>query len=292
MSSYLLPSAPSLLAYLNAKNATTFTLDDVVFSTPTPINGTWREVANPHNTAVRVSAKPGGKYQGSQVITYDRLKLSDLLKLTGWRVNADHPTTSLDLLPAIAHYQGIQFSTDDIESTPVTDNGDGTFTCTLTAKAGSLGWQGSVVLSIKQGGASLDAALPNADLPGLNYPTASDADVYADLYLYGYDFTGSYADLMDVEPDETLTQHSADALALAINQLDVSSGKGLWNSSDQSAVWSLFGATCTYSGLNKAELLTNPAYKYVTMIQLRPDVTTPRGTLIFHYNDPIDSSVV
>lgn len=292
MSSYMLPSLTSLLGYLNAKNATTFTLDDLVFSTPQVINGTWREVANPHNTAIRVSAKPGGTYQGTTVVTYDRLKISDLPKLLGFKFNADHPQTSLDLLAPILHYQGIQFSTDDIESTPVTDNGDGTYTVTLTAKATSVGWVGSQVFTFSQGGSSLDAALTQADLPGLNYPTESDQDVYADLYLYGYDFTANYADMLDAEPDEVLDIHTAEAFANAINAVDVSSGKGLWNFSEQTTQWSLFGAKCTYSGLNKAELPTNPSYKYVTMIQLRSDVTTPRGTLIFHYNDPIDSSVV
>lgn len=292
MSAYMLESKVDLLRIINSKNATTFTANDLVFSPPQPLNGTWRELANPHNTAVRVTAAQGSAFQGTQVVTYDRFKLSDLLKLPGFSVSADHPATVHDLFTGLMHYNGLRFTVDDLEDTPVTDNGNGTYAATLTAKAGSYGWVGSVAITVKQGAATLDTVISTAAMPGLNYPTANDTDVFAALYMYGYDMTAYYSDLVDVEEGEPLTQHQADALAIAFNAVDRSSGAGLWNGDASKTLWSLAGAVATHNGPNGVDLPTNSNYKYALILQPRDDVTSTRGALIIHYNDPVDPGAV
>lgn len=292
MSAYMLDSKADLLKIINSKNATTFTANDLVFSPPQAINGTWRELANPHNTVVRVTAAVGSAFQGTQVVTYDRLKLSDLAKIGGFKIASDKPATVHDLFTGITYYNGIRFSADDLENSPVVNNGDGTYSATLTAKAGSYGWVGSLAVTITQGASALDTVISKADMPGLNYPTANDTDVFAALYLYSYDFTGNYNDLVDFEEGEPLTQHQADALALAIKAKDKSSGAALWTGDSAVTAWSLGGAVPVHNGMNGVDLPTNPSYKYALLLQLRADVTIPRGTLIIHYNDPVDPGSV
>lgn len=292
MSNYMLSSKASLLSFINAKNATTFTEADLVFSPPQPLNGTWRELANPHNTAIRVTAAQGSIFQGTQVVTYDRLKLSDLPNLPGWRISADRPVSTHDLFTGLMHYNGLHLSADDIENTPMVDNGNNTYTGTLTAKATSLGWIGQLEVTVTQGATTLDTVISTADMAGLNYPTNSDLDVYAALYMYAYDFTPYYNDLVDVEEGEPLTQHQADALAIAFNAMDRSTGAGLWNGDASKTTWSLAGAVATHNGPNGVDLPTNSNYKYALILQPRDDVTSTRGALIIHYNDPVDPGAV
>lgn len=293
MPMYMQESKLSLLNYLNAKNATTFKMTDLDFSVPTVINGTWRGVANPHNTAVRVTASASSIFQGTVVVTYDRLELKEIVKIPGFTLRADHPTSAHQLLDGLATFNGLNFTADDIEDSPITDNGDGTYSVTLTAKANSYGWVGNVTIpNFGQGGAPLDRVLSGSDMPGLNYPTSSDGDVYGALYLYAYDFTDYFDLMMDLEEGVPLTAQQATDLAAAINALDVSTGAGAWNASSEQAAWSLQGAVPFLNGLNTPDLLTNSSYKYALLLDLRPGVTMPKGRLALHYNDPIDSGSV
>ncbi len=293
MPMYMQESKLSLLNYLNAKNATTFKMTDLDFSAPTVINGTWRGVANPHNTAVRLTASATSIFQGTVVVTYDRLELKEIVKIPGFTLRADHPTSAHQLLDGLATFNGLNFTTDDIEDSPVTDNGDGTYAVTLTAKANSYGWVGSVTIpNFGQGGAPMDRVLSGNDMPGLNYPTSSDGDVYAALYMYPYDFTDFYDLLLDLEPGVPLTTQQAIDLAAAFNEVDVSSGAGAWNTNPDLTSWSLAGAVPYYNGLNMPEFLSNSSYKYALMLDLRAGVTIPMGRLMLHFNDPVDSGSV
>lgn len=285
--SYQSLSAADLLAITNAANSTSFTLADVDFGTPQVLSGTWQGNTTTKNTGVKITAKAGGSYQGKQSVAFDRLKLNDLaavnfpgLTLTGYGVTSAH-----GLIPWLSYWNGLHFTTDDIEDSALTDNGDGTRTVTLTAKAGSLGWYGSVALTVKSGGAALNTLVTNTDLNGLNYPTASDQDTYAQMYMYPYDFTPYFNTLALLNAGQVNAGTVTD-LANAFKAVDLSSGKTLWNGSEVSTAWSLVGASVVSNGLNNTGLPTNPAYKYVCVIQLRPDVTIPAGYLYLHYNDP------
>lgn len=288
--SYQKSSIDSLLGYLNAKNpGQVLTAADVSFTAPKLVAGTWREANTVHNTAVRIMGGTSGKYGGRQVITYDRLNLASLAKIPGFQVRATGAKTVHDLIPNLRYYNGLRFTTDDLENTPIVQDSDGKLQAVLSAKANSLGWVGSVQIEVKAGGQKITEAVSVTNLNGLNYPTASDADVYGQLYTYGYDFTAYMSQLINLQAGKALTADDLTALVNMLKTVDVSSGKTLWNADSSSTTWSLAGATITYSGLNNDPTLpTNPAYKYVVALKLRDAVTTPKGTLYLHFNDPFN----
>jgi hypothetical protein len=290
--SFISESKQDVLNYINVANSTSYVLNDVTFGTPAPTEGSWQGNVTTKNTVVRVSAKEGGTYQGSVRVVYDRLDLSILPKIQGFKPRASSPATTLDILAGIRYFTGLSLTADDIVSSPMTDNGNGTYTGTLTAKSSSLGWIGSAQVTVQKGGDRLSDIITDTSLDGLNYPTSSDQEVYGALYMYPYDMTPYFDTLIDFDDDVVLTTEQIDALVLAFNTVDVSSGKGLWNGTGQSTTWSLGGAKCVRNGLNGSDLPTNPNYKYVAAIELRADVTTPRGVLYLHYNDPQDLNSV
>lgn len=288
--SYQKSSVDSLLGYINAKNpGQVLTTADLTFSAPKLVAGTWREANTQRNTAVRIMGVPSGKYGGRQVITYDRLNLASLAKISGFQVRATGAKTVHDLIPNLRYYNGLRFTTDDLENTPITQDESGKLIAVLSAKANSLGWVGSVQLEVKAGGQKITEAVSVTNLNGLNYPTTSDADVYALLYTYGYDFTAYMSTLINLQAGKALTSDQLSTLVDMLKAVDVSSGKALWNADSTKTEWSLDGATVTYGGLNNdPKLPTNPAYKYVVGLKLRDAVTTPKGTLYLHFNDPFN----
>lgn len=287
--SYQLPSLPDLLAELNKANSTAFTLNDVQFANPQVVAGTWKEKTTLKNTGVVVTAKAGSIYQGRANVLYDRLPLSalDPTVLKGFQCAAYLPVKIYDLLPWLKYWNGLQLTTDDIIDGDLVDNGDGTKTAVVSAKPTSYGWQGSVSILVKPGGASLNNVLTAPDLLGLNYPTASDTDTYGQIYMYGYDFTANFTDIVAMGVG-VLASANVTKLVAAFKAVDVSSGKALWNEDGASTAWSLAGATVVSNGLNSPSLPTNQAYKYVMALSLRAGVLTPAGTLYLHYNDPFD----
>lgn len=288
--SYQKSSIDSVLSYINAQNTgQVLTQADLTFTAPKVVAGTWRAANTQRNTAVRIMGVPSGKYGGRQVITYDRLDLASLAKIPNFQVRATGAKTVHDLIPNLRYYNGLRFTTDDLENTPLVTDSDGKLQAVLSAKANSLGWIGSIQLEVKPGGQKIMEAISVSNLNGLNYPTASDADVYGQLYTYGYDFTTYMTTLINLQAGKALTADDLTALVNMLKTVDVSSGKTLWNTDSSSTTWSLAGATITYSGLNNDPTLpTNPAYKYVVALKLRDAVTTPKGTLYLHFNDPFN----
>lgn len=288
--SYQKSSVDSLLGYINEKNpGQVLTAADLTFSAPKLVAGTWREANTQRNTAVRIMGVPSGKYGGRQVITYDRLNLASLASIPGFQVRATSAQTVHDLIPNLRYYNGLRFTTDDLENTPITQDESGKRIAVLSAKPTSIGWVGNVQLEVKAGGQKITEAVSVTNLNGLNYPTTSDADVYAQLYTYGYDFTAYMNTLINLQAGKALTSDQLTALVDMLKTVDVSSGKTLWNADSTKTEWSLDGATVTYGGLNNdPKLPTNPAYKYVVALKLRDAVTTPKGTLYLHFNDPFN----
>lgn len=291
--SYMNQSLSEFLAALNAANSTAYVASDFLFGTPQVVSGTWHGQLTTHNTALKLTAKPGGLYQGVQTLTYDRLDLASLTNanLPGFQCSAYNVTSVYGLFNALLNYTGIQFSADDLEDLPLVDNGDQTKTTQLKAKAGSLGWIGQTTLVVKNGGAPIDELVIVTSLNGLNYPTASDTDVYGPLYMYPYDFTPYFSDIAPL-PTGVLATAKADALVTAFKAVDLGSGKGNWVNTSGTTTWNLFGATVVSNGLNSASLPTNPAYKYVLVLQLAATVTTPAGLMYLHYNDPFNPDAV
>lgn len=286
--SFQTQSVEDLIYYVNAKNGTTLAKADLNFSAPKVVSGSWQEQFTAKNTAIRLMSTEASQYQGRQVVLYDRLNFASLANIAGWKVKAYQPVTTHDLLPAIKYYTGINLTVDDIEDLPITLDGQGAGNAQISAKPTSIGWIGSVMLPVTLGGIALSEELTNADLAGLNYPTANPGnDTMGPVYLYGYDFSAYTVDLIDM-PTGVLNGANASILVTALQTLDVGTGKTLWNTNAGSTTWSIEGATIVSNGLNNPSLPTNPAYKYVMAIDLRGDVTIPTGRLYIHYNDPFD----
>lgn len=287
--SYMTKSVDDFLAALNAANSTAFTAADVVFGVPQVVEGTWQGQVTTHNTALRVTAKDGGAYQGTKVLTYDRLKLNDLIdaNIPGFKVSAYTADTVYTLFPMIQYWTGIQFTTDDLNDAPLVDNGDNTMTAVLSAKPGSVGWIGNLSIVVTKGSAPIDELIQVTALPGLNYPTTLDTDTFAQLYMYGYDFTSYFTQVQAMSPG-VIDSTQADQLVTAFKAIDVSAGKALWVNTPGATTWNLSGATVLSNGLNSASLPTNPAYKYVMELKLADTVLTPAGVMYLHYNDPFD----
>lgn len=290
--SYQMHSKESLLSFVNAANVlggvNVLSVPNIDFSLPKVIVGSWRERVTAKNTAIRLTAKESAPYEGSQVILYDRLNLANLVHIGGFKVAGIDPVTTHDTFDSIAFYTGIKFLPEDLEDLPVVYAQDGKATVMLSAKPNSIGWVGNLSVQMVAGGVSLPATVLVADLPGLNYPAPlPGVDIMGSVYLYGYDFTPYVATLLDID-ENILTQDHADTLAIALQEIDVSSGKLGWNSNINSGSWSLSEATVVYNGLNSNTMPTNPSYKYVLALQLRANVATPTGVLYLHYNDPFD----
>lgn len=284
MNSFLLKSKEALLAELNADNTTSFTIDDIDFSIPKVINGTWREEVVNGNTAIRLTGK--GEFGGQKIVTYTRRDLSNLQHLPWLKVGPGRATSTHGLLKGLRAFTGLDFTSDDLEDLPlVVDNGQ--ISAVLTAKPGSVGWVGSVQIPLGEGGYLVEDEAQVTDLEGLNYPTPNDEDTYALVYLYGYNFTGIVDTLSDIEAGVALTTEQLDILTQEIRRLDVGNGKLLWNTDPEEVQWSLAGLTVLFNGLNADPTKpTNPEYKYVMQVKLRDEVTLPSGEFFLHYNDP------
>jgi len=280
-----------VLLALNAANSTAFTPNDFTYGAPQVLTGTWQGQLTTLNTGLRITAKAGGAYQGSRPIAYDRLNLASLTaaNLPGFKCAAYNITSVHSLLPMLAYWTGIQFTTDDLEDNALTDNGDNTQTAILQAKTGSLGWIGQATLTITKGAAPLDQLVTVTNLNGLNYPTANDTDTFALMYLYPYDFTSYFNTLSALAPG-VLNTTQANAIRDMLLAVDTGNGKALWVNTPGTTAWNVAGATVVSNGLNSASLPTNSAYKYVLALRLDPTVLTPAGLSYLHYNDPFDAN--
>lgn len=296
MSKFQWPSATALLAEINAANATSLLPTDISYSNPQVITGgTWQGVATDRNTAIRVTGS-GLNYQGSKVILYNRKDISQLNNLPNFKMAVYNINTVWDLIQYFAYWTGIKFVQGDLINDPVTGLVNGAGNITVRADPNSLGWHGQITIAVTLGGLGLDNAVTNTALTGLNYP-ASDAvappatATQGAVYLYPYDFSANTPTWLTYTPG-VLTSGQADALVAAIKAVDIGAGAAIWNDTTSGATfttWNLSGATIVSNGLNNsATMPTNPAFKYVMVLQLRSDVTVPSGLLYLQYNDPFD----
>ena len=293
MSAFQLPSLTDLINQINAANGTSFAAANLSFSDPKVVSGTWQGLSSDRNSAIRATGV-GPTYQGNVVVLYDRLDLGQLANLPGIQnLAVNNPSTTYDILPDLYYYTGIQFTEADLQDLPITLT-DGAGQVQLSADPNSIGWQGSVMLNVVAGGTPIDVALAVPQMAGLNYPVADASAppataIYGPVYLYPYDFTSWQSEFLTYTAGVINSTQASEILS-AIQTVDVGTGKSLWVADSNNATsWELTGATIVSNGLNNpSELPTNPNFKYVMVLQLAAQVTTPAGLLYLHYNDPFN----
>lgn len=286
----------SLMDYVNAANATTrFTVNNVLFSVPAPVAGTWREGTTTKNTYVKATAAPTADFKGKTILVYNRLQLGDFAKFRPTRPLPCYQVSKVhDILSNILYYYAIRLTTDDVENDPITLDGQGKGTVTVRAKAGSLKWLGSVTFDIVPGGALVDNYLQTKILNGLNYPVTDETtQTSALVYCYGLDFTAYRDQFLPIDDEQTITPAAALIVANALKAIDKGTANALWTGVDAAAtLWNIFGAKVVFNGLNSLAYSSNPAYKYILVLELANTVTKPTGRFILHYNDPEDPNAI
>lgn len=97
-------------------------------------------------TKIRITALGTYTYRGTEVVTYDRLRLQELPTRLYTLPKMPPLGTLYELLPWIADKIGILFTTDDLNDAPVVVNAPGDYQVALVAKPLSYGWVGNCVL--------------------------------------------------------------------------------------------------------------------------------------------------
>lgn len=156
-----------LLALLNTANGRSYTDAQVQFAAPAEIVGA--EAGQP-NTTVVVSGIEAAGYTGSKELSYKRLDLTQTF--TGHTLESKGPETAgtlQEVLDDVFAATGVRIYPEDLTNGAAVD-----FTqpsVTLTAKAESLKWLGSVVVNTSVDLRDISGEISTATLPGFEYPT-------------------------------------------------------------------------------------------------------------------------
>jgi hypothetical protein len=271
----------AVLAAVNSANAgLALTLPEVQFSAPRVNDATWQGETLSGNTLIRVTPNETSKYTGTTVIGYDRLNLSVLQTLLGGVMRL--PDTVTTVAAAVPYFDALYSLTivpSDFVDGPITVNADSTRTLTLTAVEGAIAWIGTASFSIKAAPVSVNNVITNTVLDGYQY-LHDTTKGFAESYSFPMDFTPEFATM------STITQQTTNFATLAASLTAISGDT--WVTSG-TAGFSLDGAVVLNAGINQAEWPTNHNYKYAVIIQLGTTSTNLEGSLILHFNDPVET---
>lgn len=273
MALYTTPKA-AILGAIKALNGGLVLLEnEYVFGLPAAVE----PAADGTNTTILISAKDANStFDGNVTVRYIRLQLSDLLTLVPATLQIPAVTTTLQFIDAFNKTYGTVFSAADVEDQPVTLV-NGTGTVTLTARASSLGWLGSVTFNVQPGRVTLADKLTVTTLPGLNFPDPYENKPFGWAYSYWRNFTPAY-DMLT-----TLTVESPDWATIA--QILTTMTGDTWVTEGQSR-YSLSGATLDYIGAVSGVPRANQTYQSVLVLTLGADCLGFSGRMYFHYNQP------
>lgn len=267
----------TLLNVVGSYNGITLDPADFDFIDPQPnTSGQHPE----QNSVVLIKANNAfAPYQGQTEVYYNRLLLQDLAKLVTLTMKAPSVTTSHDLLPFLNDRFGLNLEESDVELIDAEDHGDYK-TVQLTAVASSLGWVGTVSISVSQGDIQLETYLTNTVLDGLNYPTPYATLPFAQMYSYWRDFSAHVAYLKTIVTGQVIPQELADILSNITGDAWFRTGYH---------EFSLGGAQVIWAGKAVDNGLMNPGYDYGLQVRLNhDDAFGITGDLIIHFSDPVD----
>jgi hypothetical protein len=300
MSLYVAPKQ-AIIDATNTQNATSLKLTDVTFGQVLVASDDVVSTTG-KNSQVKLTGN-GTTWSGSVVVNFNRLNLSDIGILTSTTLKVAAVDSVFDLVNYLNYFYGMVLTTDDLIDDPIALDDSGAGTVTVRANPTSYGWIGSIALTLVKGDAIVDYTLTDLSLDGINYPTGQSAKSQAPLVLYGWDFTAQKSALDAVTLNQVFTTiggaSPGGVLAAAILAVTGTT----WTCSATAGAYNLYQGKVVYTGLNNAQLATNPAYKYVVMIQLADGSgangtvataynNTFYGVIVLHYNDPEDPNAV
>ena len=271
----------SVLTSINAANSGLgLTLAEVQFSAPRANDATWQGETLTGNTLIRVTPNATSKYTGTTVVGYDRLNLSVLQTLLGGVVRLpDSVTTVAAAIPYFDALYSLTMAASDFVDGDITVNADSTRTLTLVAKDTAIAWVGTATFTVKAAPVSVNNVITNTVLDGYQY-LHDTTKGFAESYSYPYDFTAQFDILSTITLQTTDFTQLAAALTAITGDTWVTSG---------TAGFSLDGAVVLEAGINQATWPTNQNYKYAIVVQLGTTSTNLEGSLILHFNDPVET---
>lgn len=227
-----------------------------------------------YNTTITITEKnTQSSYEGSVVVKYNRRELADLQALLPAHIPINGVTTTGELVVALNGLFGLDFVSADVVAGPL-NLVDGYGDVLVTAAAGSIGWAGSMTLSLQPGLFNLPTYVTVRDLPGFNYPGQDINRPFAGFYSYWRDFSSVSAYLDDqVEGSPNLGD-----LALAL----VTITGNAWVTTG-TATYSLEGATLDYNGITDGDNRFNDDYEFAALVTLSASCTGMTGQLVIHY---------
>lgn len=164
-------SIEALLLLLNTTNSKAYTLEQVSFGNPSNIVGAEAGQPNTHITVTGVEAKG---YTGSKELSYTRLDLSK--QFEGHTLESFGPVeggTLAEVLADIKAQTGVEILAEDLSNAADVDFSQASIT--LTAKATSVKWIGSVVVQTRTDLKDLGVDITTATLPGFEYAVITPA---------------------------------------------------------------------------------------------------------------------
>lgn len=119
------------------------------------------------NTKVVLTAVPGNYLSGTVDLTYDRVELAEMVGVNSTDFEAGDYSKSTDLVAALVARYGYELTAADLvdEALPAAA-GDGVITATLKAAAGSLGWIGTLEVTLTPATETLASAFNSTELDG------------------------------------------------------------------------------------------------------------------------------
>lgn len=276
MSSIYKDPLDSILASIKTLNNIDLVKAEYTFGEPVAVE----EDAAGTNTTIQITSKDlQSTYDGQVTVRYRRLKLSDLPILIPMSIKVNLPTNTFQVAQRLNQLYGLKFTEDDIESTPIDLSGTaGAGIVTLVAKSTSLGWLGSVNVTVARGAIPIGDTILVTNLPGLYMPNRDDTKPYGEVYSIFRDLS-AYAEGLELLPGAlNAIEMLAAMLASATGDAWVSAG---------AARYSLDGATIVYQGPTSGDPRLKTNYERAVIVNLSTNLSLGlSGSLLLHYNLP------
>lgn len=274
MSLYSDPKA-EILSQVNLLNKIQLSADDYVFGVPSPLS----DETGQYNTQITVTAKnENSPYAGAVTLKYQRRDLARLATLVDLKVGMYLPRTTLQVAQAVNARFGTNLTLDDIVQSTALNLTDDEGVVTLTAKENSLGWTGTVAVTVVKGNYPLSAFLTNTKLAAMNYPTPVASKPFAELYSYSRDFTAFATNLKAVGVGSNQLPVVLDALKAVTGDPWVLSGQSRY---------SLDGATVSFVGQTHGDDRFRQRYSQVILVTLSDQCLGLAGQLYLHFDGDV-----